>query len=84
MLQALHDSMIENLKNFKASPEMIAKYEHRWNDTLTGNTRTFLCPACFMAGVQEAALRPKPMKKGIHYVQCKVCNEQFSYVDDDF
>jgi hypothetical protein len=84
MLQAMCNAMIDSLKNAKATEEIIGAYKQSWNDTLAGHARQFPCPACFMAGVKDSALKALPAKANTHYVKCLKCNTQYSYVEEDF
>lgn len=84
MLLALHNAMVDTLANLDASDETIAGYKQRWRDTLEGKTRSFPCPACFMAGVEHSALKALPAKANSDrfYVKCLTCEVEYSYTDE--
>ena len=84
MLQALHDAMIDSLKDFRASEETIEAYRRRWGETLVGQFRHFPCPACFMIGQTNSSLKALRPRAGVHFVKCEICDTQFSYVEEGF
>ena len=84
MLQAMHDAMIDSLKGFKAPAEIIGDYNQSWDNTLEGRSRHFLCPACFISGRKDSALKAQPARAGTYYVVCPVCNTTYSYKEEDF
>jgi hypothetical protein len=84
MLQAMHAAMIGSLEGFKATEEIVNAYKKYWNETLMGQNKNFPCPACFIAGTKEAALKALPAKEYTHYVMCQRCNAVYSYIEDDY
>ncbi len=84
MLLAMHNAMIDVLKAQAANDEIVDAYRKRWSETLEGRSRSFPCPACFMAGVQNSELKALPAKANTpHYVQCKLCNRSYSYIEEE-
>ncbi len=83
MLKALYEQMIRALGASHASAEIVGAYRDYWNNTLAGRSRVFPCPACFMDGHKDSALKVQPAKGNTHYVKCLVCDATYSYVEED-
>lgn len=84
MLQALYDAMVENLHKLKAPEEKINSYQKRWYEALNGSFGHYPCPACFLRGIDNSALKAQPAKASTHYVKCSICNSVYSYMEEDF
>ncbi len=84
MLQAMYDAMIDSLVKLKASEEVIDNYKRQWSETLLGKFSHFPCPACFMAGLRDSALKAQPARASTFYVKCPVCSKVYSYVEEEF
>ncbi len=81
MLYELQQAMLQALDGLHAGRDVIEAYQKRWRDTVEGLSRTFPCPACFMAGVTDSELKPLPAKGNMHCVSCKTCSRQYCYED---
>ncbi len=78
MLHELHAAMLAALRAFHATDDVIAAYKKRWSDTEEGISRSFPCPAYFIASVEDSELKPLPSKGNKYYVTCKSCGREYS------
>ena len=83
MLQAMQEAMLHHLASIQAGDELVGAYRKYWSDTLDGINKNFPCPACFVSGRKDSALKPQPAKANTHYIKCQVCNAIYSYVEAD-
>ncbi len=79
MLYELHAAMLQTLEDCHATDNVIAAYKKRWDETVEGIRRSFPCPACFVAGVEDSELKPLPSKGNKYYVACKTCGREYSF-----